>query len=329
MRTLVWAIALVWVAGAVRAQPPVAVDWLDRMARAGTDLSYSGTVVYRRDDVISDMRLVHVGAPDGPLDRVQALEGFYWELRRNPVGANLLLPAGSPVGTINCPFGGNFSAEIPRRLQNARGLYRLVESGKSRIAGRVVQQLDAIPVDPYRYGLSLAVDEDSGLLVRVKLLGANGQPTEQARYTLIEFLDTPDARARGRALATAAVDESLRAYPLTPEIRRSAWSARWLPPGFTLRNAAVPVPEQGQVEHLLYSDGMAALSVFIEPLDPAADAFEGPAQSGSVGAFGAVLSGRQVTVMGGVPELTLRRVGENLEPDDTAQPMQPAVQTAH
>lgn len=328
MRGLVWAIALVCSAGAVRAEPPQAADWLDRTVRAGVDLSYSGTVVYRRDDVISATRLVHIGNPDGPLDRVQALDGAYWELRRNPVGANLLLPAGAPVGTVNCPFGGNFSAEVPRRLQAVRGLYRLVEGGKSRVAGRVVQQLDAIPADPYRYGLRLAVDEDSGLLVRVRILGANGQPTEEALYTLIEFFDAPEARARGRAVATAAVAEDLRAYPLTPEVERSAWSARWLPPGFTLRDAAVPATDRAQVEHLLYSDGVAALSVFIEPLDSAADAFEGPAQSGNIGAFGAVLSDRQVTVMGGVPELTLRRVGENLEAGGTAQPMQPAVQTA-
>lgn len=328
MRRLLWAVALAWCASAAHAQPPEAPDWLDRMVRAGADLHYGGTVVYTRDDVVRAMRLVHVGAPDGPLDRVQALDGAYWELRRNPLGVNLLVPADAPGAAVDCPFGGNFSAELPRRLQAVRGLYRLVDAGKSRVAGRVVQQLDAVPADPYRYALRLAVDEETGLLMRVGILGGNGQPTEQALYTLIEFMDAPELRARGHAVATAAVPDDLRAYPVTGELGRSAWSARWLPPGFSLRQHTVRATDQARSEHLLYSDGVAAVSVFIEPLDTEAEAFEGPLQSGAVGAFGAVLGGHQVTVMGAVPELTLRRVGENLDQAGAASGMQPAAQIA-
>jgi sigma-E factor negative regulatory protein RseB len=307
------ALVLLLASAPTRAQPPP--DWLDRMLRAGDQMHYGGAIVYTQAQSVSAMRLVHVGAPEGPLDRVQTLDGGYWELRRNVLGAQLLVPGDIPVGGIAvCPLGGNFAVEVPRRLKAVRGLYRLNEAGKSRVAGRVVQQIEAVPADPYRYGVRLAIDEDAGLLLRATLLGPNGVPVEQVFFTAVEYADTPQARARGIALANEPPPPGLVAFPLSSEQSASAWEARWLPPGFALRRRMLDDTGPAPTEQLLYSDGLAALSVFIEPHDPATPPLTGPVQLGTANAFGTVYPGYRVVVIGAVPEATLRLVSENLAP---------------
>lgn len=309
-----WIAALLVVLAVSAHAEPSEWDWLDRMARAGESLYYSGTFVYRRDAVVSAARLMHVGG-ERPADRIQALDGSYWELRRDAAGPRLLVPADSPVGSVASPFGGNFASEVPRRLRAMRGLYRITEGGKDRVAGRVVQQLDVVPADPYRYGLRLAVDVNTGLLLRVALLGRSGALTEMAFFTLVEYPEDEQQRARAAEVIAESPPVAIRSYSLDVKLDGGEWAARWLPPGYTLRAHSInETLDAGTVEHMMFSDGLSAVSVFIEPSDPSQPAITGPLQAGGVGAYAATVTGYQVMVMGDVPELTLRMIGENLAP---------------
>ena len=153
------------------------------------------------------------------------------------------------------------------------------------------------------------------------MLGPTGLATEQAFYTFLEVIEDATARARGVDVATAAVPAGLHSYPLDPPTARGAWQARWLPPGFTLRSHGVREGQSGPaLEHLLYSDGLATVSVFVEgAVDEGA--LVGSAHTGTVGAYGAVVGGHNVTVMGRVPELTLRMLSENLAPTGGVKPV--------
>jgi len=68
------------------------------------------------------------------------------------------------------------------------------------------------------------------------------------------------------------------------------------------------------VEHLVYSDGLAAVSVFIEKTDrPAGVGSKGPSRMGAIHAYSKVMDGEQVTVVGEVPESTVAMIGESVK----------------
>jgi sigma-E factor negative regulatory protein RseB len=63
---------------------------------------------------------------------------------------------------------------------------------------------------------------------------------------------------------------------------------------------------------MLYSDGLASFSVFVESADPHHQSFEGPSRVGAFSAYGAIVVGHQVTVVGEVPPITVERVARTL-----------------
>jgi sigma-E factor negative regulatory protein RseB len=96
----------------------------------------------------------------------------------------------------------------------------------------------------------------------------------------------------------------------------SAFRASQLPPGFrltvtgaqTLGEATVPA------SHLVYSDGLATVSVFVEaergskPQPP----MQGLAKVGSGYAFSTVIQGHQVTAVGEVPAQTVEFIAHSV-----------------
>jgi sigma-E factor negative regulatory protein RseB len=107
----------------------------------------------------------------------------------------------------------------------------------------------------------------------------------------------------------------------------SAYRASELPPGFrltvqgaqTLGGASVPA------SHLVYSDGLATVSVFVEAQQEAPSAapapnsaqpeppMQGLARVGSGFAFSTVVQGHQVTAVGEVPAQTVEFIAHSVK----------------
>ena len=66
------------------------------------------------------------------------------------------------------------------------------------------------------------------------------------------------------------------------------------------------------VEHQVFSDGLASVSVFIEKLGSVEDRLEGTSSMGAMSAYGRVMDDYQVTVVGEVPLATVRGIGESV-----------------
>lgn len=95
------------------------------------------------------------------------------------------------------------------------------------------------------------------------------------------------------------------------------WTAIQVPAGFALNARMVRMlPARKQpVEHLVYSDGLAVVSVFVEKVGDEANphALSGMTHMGAVHAFGKIVDGHQVTVVGEAPALAVNMIGESVE----------------
>ena len=91
----------------------------------------------------------------------------------------------------------------------------------------------------------------------------------------------------------------------------SEWEVTALPAGFTMDSSEEePIPHRNTpVRHMVFSDGLASFSLYIERFEADSEPFTGTSQMGAVNAFGRVIDGVQVTVVGEVPKVTVEKVG--------------------
>ena len=277
------------------ATPSEAKQLLERMSTALQELSYEGVFVYRNGENLSAMRVTHTAYEEGEHELLVTLTGQEKEISRNSrrFGA---LASTSPMGQL-----------VSGRLAGIEDSYQLSVLGRDRAAGRYAKLVVVAPRDQYRYGYRLWIDEDTGLLLKSDLLNTDKHVLEQVMFTSLELLEAPSSTIENK--------KSLPSRGAGIDIQTAKKSMNWeavdLPKGFQLSNLR-PADSQGGAEHMVFTDGLASVSVFVESVESDENAFKGASQMGAVNAFGNVVAGYQVTVVGEVPQATVKRIALSL-----------------
>ena len=73
-------------------------------------------------------------------------------------------------------------------------------------------------------------------------------------------------------------------------------------------------PDRGQAVHMVFSDGLASVSVFIEPVADSTTLGLGALASGAISIYKRVLNGHLITALGEVPEAAVKRIGDAIRP---------------
>jgi sigma-E factor negative regulatory protein RseB len=304
---------LALLAGLLLAAPGWAQDapaWLTRMGQALNGLDYHGDLVYLHGGQLESLRIFHAADPAGARERLVALSGAPREVVR--AGGQVTLIGSGPRAAVYGEPGTlppQFLAVLGQDPQRLLEHYTLALGGTDRVASLPSQVLEVRPRDVYRYGYRLWLENDTGMLLKSVRFGADGRPVEQLMFTRIVLRERPsDADLAGTPAAGAAVNALT--LPAPGAGRASAWAVADAPAGFAL---TLQQPQSGlDSEHLIYSDGIASVSVYVEPLTRAAPAFTGLSNRGSVNLFGRVLDGHQITVLGDVPAATVERFAQGV-----------------
>ncbi|MCO6439956.1 MAG: MucB/RseB C-terminal domain-containing protein [Nitrococcus mobilis] len=296
---------------------------LQRMTHAVRFTNYVGVCVYRFGDNLQTIRIVHQVKNGHRHERLVSLNGPEREIIRADAQTTRIHPSehfiAQNLALLNTPFDTAFSGD-PARAAAAEGfwdnIYSLELLGPDRVAGREARRLNIVPLDHFRYGYRLWIDERSGLLLRSDLIDEAGASLEQIMFTAIETPDTiPDQWLEPTRSDEATTWHRVHAPRMQPgTIMASAWRIDDLPKGFKLAfRGRQPVQGgrgDGFVEHWLYSDGLATVSVYIRPQGK--HPFSGWSRRGAVSTFGRTLDDYQIIVVGEVPAATVRRIGESM-----------------
>ncbi len=242
---------------------------LDRMSRAIHEQSYDGHFVYVSDNTIQSLRILHTVKDGKEFERLSHLNGAALEVIRN--GHELLcLHPGDHLMRLEHPLpSGAFARQFREVNSRLEQFYHFFKSGLDRVAGRVALRVTVEPVDDYRYGYDLWVDEDSGLLLKSVLYGKNKKPLETFEFIKLDIVDTlpetlfvPEETTQVHA-GHYSLDSNQHHEQGEQDLE---WSTEWVPPGFYMADHVTkyfPV-SKGPINTLMYTDGLAAYSVFIE-----------------------------------------------------------------
>ncbi|HET7843998.1 MAG TPA: MucB/RseB C-terminal domain-containing protein [Xanthomonadales bacterium] len=269
-----------------------AADQLGRLRHALDTLQYQGVFVYLHDGQVDSMQVTRSIGPRGTREHIVSLTGDRRQVLREGNTVQFLLPAGLMTLT-----GGRDDGDASAFAQ-AAAHYDIEVTGHSRVAGYEAAVVDARPRDAHRYGYRLWIERETGMLLGSALLGSDGNPIEQLLFTSLEMKPAPAARPA--AAAPAAPDTA----------EPGQWTVD-LPEGFRL--IARPAAER-DAEHQLFSDGLANVSLYVEPLRSESADWTGSSRRGAIAVVGRVRGGYHVVVMGDLPVATVERIADSVQP---------------
>ena len=289
---------------------------LKRVSEAAVQLNYDGTFVYRNGDWMESMRIIHrsgTAQGRGSRARLLSLSGAAREVIRDANRVTCILAdSESVLVSKSKPRAvSGFSVFSPRG--DFQEYYSLSTAPGERVAGRDTRRVSVMPRDSYRYGYRLSVDNETGFLLKSELLDLHGTPLEQIIYTTLELPKSIPDELLEPGISGQGFTWYTRDAPHAAD-RESSWTVNWLPAGFEMQDRATDPAALGRmpVEHLVYTDGLASVSVFIEYLKAAGDGLEGISRMGAVSAFGIMLDEYQVTAVGEVPAAAVERIARSV-----------------
>lgn len=294
-----------------------ATAWLERMSQAAHSRNFVGTFVYIQEGRLETMQLVHAVDESGEHERLVSLSGAPREVIREHGQVTCFLPERDALVANHPSVPPGFPLNLPTQWAQLQNVYQLQVLDTSRVAGQEAQHIAIVPRDQLRYGQNYWVAVDSGLLLRTDVVNESGEVMEQLEFTSLRELEhiPPEMLAPGNnSRVVTRHKETTRPEPTsTPQ---QHWQVTNLPQGFELElQRRHAITDDGvAVEHLIYSDGLASVSVFIEPRGDNDAAIAESSQRGSVNAYTRLMPQQRVTVLGEVPMATVRQIGESLEP---------------
>jgi sigma-E factor negative regulatory protein RseB len=292
-----------------------AIDYIGKMGQALQTLNYHGSLVYINDGRVESLQLIHKNDGQGEFERLVHLSGEPREVIRNNDVVTCYLPDSQSVVVGQRRFNNHLFAKLTVNLSQFAPNYSFVTAGSNRVAGKNARIIEINPKDPYRYGYRLWIDETTNLLLKSELVNSQGKVLEQMMFTQIDIVDhIPEAM-----LKPAVSGESFTWHGDADKSDKDldvdrAWHVANLPSGFMISaRYKQQMPNSSQpAEHMIISDGLASVSVYIEPFNAKSQSFVGASRKGAVNIFGSVHEDHQVTVLGEVPMPTVEIIAQSI-----------------
>ncbi len=287
-------------------------DWLARMESAVQTVDYEGTVIRISEGRAEAMKVIHTVADGIVREKLIAQEGNGLEIIRNGNEVHCILPERKSVLVEEWNDESTLFSTLPSSRLRFGSEYDVKIAGKERIAGRETVQLAIKPHDAYRYEHRVWLDVDTGFPLQTQIIGDDQQPLEQVKFAEISLDREIHSSAISPSFSTQNfkwVDHPRRKATAVSD---SKWYCNGLPNGFQPMSV-LREPMQGieePVTHILYSDGLANVSVFI-----AEHRHKRVSERSRVGAsnsYSTVIDGYRITAVGEVPEITVEQIANSM-----------------
>ena len=327
-----WLALAMVVTTAVAAEEPA--KWLERMNQALTTRNYDGTFSHWQGGKVEMLRIIHRVQDGAVAERLVSLDGSGREFIRSGPDLACYLPDKKTVLVERRPADESLLGGFPAVNQQTAAFYDIQEVARTRLNRRDTRVITVTPKDEFRYGYRLWIDESTAMPLKTQLCDGRGKVIEQivfASLTLSPHIPDsafkPDVSTDGFQWLRNESPPSKE----SPEIASMAWNALKLPPGFKMaaRSAQVMPGSTDPVSHLVFSDGLASVSVFVEmqtktkEAPEEEEAAEESSRVGSSSVYSTVMSGRKVTAVGEVPPATVRSIASSFSTQGTAPALVP------
>lgn len=289
---------------------------LKKIQQAAQKLSYSGTFVYQEASQVRTSRITHVMDGKNELQKLEILDGRKREYTKNNEEITCYVPENKTVHIEKRGAHDEFPAMFGVNPAELEAHYQVRKTDNDRVAGFECQVLVLEPKDNFRYGYKLWAEKSTGLLLRVQTINERNEVVEQISFSQIKIGDVDKSRVKSSFSDIAGwrvENSSVNDMPVTN------WQVKWVPIGFKktrelrrqLPDSAANNNAMREVSQIVFSDGLAAISVFIENFTP--QRVERMHQQGAMNIIGKRQGEYWLTVVGEVPAAAIKQVANSIE----------------
>lgn len=312
MRRVIPALA-VGIAFSAQAAPDDPVAWLQRAAKAARQASYEGTYVHTNGERVSTVRITHVMSGSEEHERIEPLDGDSVEIvRRNdemfcrfPDATVRLDPR------ITTRF---FPGILGTTAESIDASYDVKLGKTERVLGHECRWIRLGPRDALRFAQRICSEISTGLILRARTLNEQGLAVEHYSFTDLRIgpqVARTDLKSIFRARNRQWVSDG------QPRDEVASADTGWAvaaPTGFhKVAELKRTLPGRSQpVSQIVLTDGLATLSVFVEPNANPARSAESSSEDGATSFFVRPMGEHVVTVLGEVPLATARQVARGV-----------------
>ncbi|HET6756050.1 MAG TPA: MucB/RseB C-terminal domain-containing protein [Burkholderiales bacterium] len=290
------------------------LELLKKIASAARDLNYAGTFVYQHGNQVETSRITHSSDQSGDYAKLEALDGPPREIIRSNDEIRCYLPESKTVKIETRKFDKSFPALLPEGFLRVTEHYNLTRGPINRVAGHTCQVLVLEPKDNLRYGRTFCAETETGLLLKARTLNEKEELVEQIAFThlIIGAVDREMLKSK-YAGEQWKVDHT--ASPVLAS-KETGWAVKSQPAGFKkimeMRRHMAGKTEP--VSHLVFSDGLAAVSVFIEPVPKGKIVNQSSLQQGAINVHTRAAGEHMITVLGEAPAATVMQIASSVAP---------------
>ena len=288
-------------------------EWLDRMSDVALVMSYEGTVI-RSQNGSSDTLKVARKIVDGVVnERLTTQEGNGLEIIRVGNEVHCILPDKQSVLVEEWNNQSTLFSALPTSDVRYAAQYDVSLVREDRVAGRSAVMLAIRPHDEFRFGHRIWLDQKTAFPLKTQLLDVNGEIIEQVKFAEISY----GSSVTQNVLTPSVSIESFTWYKEPARYQEvdvdTRWSSADIPPGFRSISAKTEIEAESDtsVTHIVYSDGLADISVFVTRKSD--KDIVGASRLGSSNSYGAELGDFQITAVGKVPAGTVRRIATSMQ----------------
>ncbi len=284
---------------------------LQKASQAARELSYKGVFLYQSGNASKSVQLTHMNYGQGEYARMVVLDGAPREVLSQGSDVVIFSPKNEKI-MIEKKRGQNmFPALLPSNMDALKASYLAQAGGTERIGGRDATVVSLSPKDQMRYGYKFWVDKEFGLLLKAVTLGEHGDTLEQIGFSQLTLMDGQNMdwfKPKFDPSKSYVMDQD---GPAKANSADMDWDVAQLPAGYR-KVDQVKQLVQGKglpVTQMIFSDGLASISIFIEPLAKGVRPKVGHTIVGATNFFALVHEGHQVMVIGEVPEAAVTQFG--------------------
>ena len=287
-------------------------SWLQRMAVAVQSTSYSGTVIRAQGGKTEALKVAREINDGVVREKIAAQEGNGLEIIRVGNEVHCILPDRKSVLVEEWDDQSTLFSTLPSSEIRFGNEYDVAIVREGRVAGRDAVLIAIRSHDRYRYGQRIWLDVETAFPLQTQLIADDGAAIEQVKFADISL----NEKIQASALAPSYSTEDFRWFnqPTRHASRAidTEWSSDSLPQGFR----AIEMHEENMSEseepviHILYSDGLAKVSVFIAAAND--NEMHGVSQVGASSSFSVAAGDRHITAVGEVPPITVEQIATSM-----------------
>ena len=308
-------------------------DWLVRIHDASRRRAYTGTFVVSVGADMASARIWHVCDGDQQMERVESLTGTPRSTFRHNNNVVTFFPETKVARSEQREALGIFPNFLKSNDSAIAEFYTLKTLESERVAGVEADVAQLIAKDALRYSYRIWTERKSGLVVKLQTLDLTGRVIEQAAFSELN-LEAPVKMERLAAMMNNTAGHKLEQVAMVKTTALAqGWALQRSVPGFASMNCfkrpaqpaatsnSVAQQDAGKADkvdnsgtiHWIFSDGLATVSLFVEPYDRKRHGQEGVWSMGATQTLAKRMDDWWLTAVGEVPSTTLKVFAQQLE----------------